>query len=58
VAQCHYVCIAKPQLTPRNLFANQGNYAPTERIGSDVREQIKVLIILVLSPFSRTQLFL
>jgi len=45
-------------LPQRNLFAKQGNYAPTERVVSDVREQIKVLIILVLAALSRAQLFL
>ena len=49
---------ARPPLSQRILFASQGNYAATERVASDVREQIKILIVLVLSPFSRAQLFL
>ena len=40
------------------FYSIPGNYAPTERVVSDVREQIKVLVILVLAALSRAQGFL
>jgi len=49
---------ARPPLSQRNLFADQGNYAPTERVVSDVRQEIEVFVIFVLAAFSCAQPFL